>query len=337
MQLNLIETYYKKMNNIQVYIHVGYPKNASTTLQMDIFPNIPGVIYFGRRYDLATAFSSKELESAIHSISYEDSIGYDADNVRARITRALNKTVSMNNRKVLISWEAFMHNVADRGLIATRLKDLFPNAKILFVIRNQLDSIESMYHFLVVQAGGNINPSYGRPSVRSLTAWISDQDNFSYRSYLETLKYDEIYSLYVKLFSVKNVKVLLFEDMKDSPQMFLNEIANFFGLSSISISLMQKRNSRPSSLMSKAFKFRNMLRDIGFRFAVPKIISRPTKKILSLMGGLFKFDKLTDVQRNILSERYKQSNSKLQGLIKKDLKSKNYPILSIAEVGSEEI
>ena len=93
------------MNNIQVYIHVGYPKNASTMLQMDIFPNIPGIIYFGRRYDLATAFSSKELESAIHSISYEDSISYDADNVRARITRALNETVSMNNRKVRIYWE----------------------------------------------------------------------------------------------------------------------------------------------------------------------------------------------------------------------------------------
>ena len=314
------------MNNIQIYIHVGYPKNASTMLQMDIFPNIPDMIYCGRSYDLATAFSSQELESAIHSISYEDSISYDADNVRARIMSALNEMVSMSNRKVLISWEAFMHNVADRGLIATRLKDLFPNAKILFVIRNQLDSIESMYHFLVAQGGGNINPTYGRPSLRSLTEWISDQDDFSYRSYLGTLKYDEIYSHYVKLFSAKNVKVLLFEDLKDSPQIFLNEIASFFGSSHIPIGLMQKRNSRPSSAMSKAFKFRNMLHDIGFQFAVPKLISTPVKRVLSLMDGLFKFDKLTDEQRNILSARYKESNSKLQSFVQKNLKSKNYPV-----------
>src|SRR3989338_7687269 len=203
---------------MQVYIHVGYPKNASTMLQTDIFPNLPGLVYCGRRYDSANAFANEVLDSAIRSISFEDSIRYDAGKVKTQIMGALNEMVPDADGKALISWEAFMHNVADRGLIAARLKDLFPDAKILFVIRNHLDSIESMYHFLVAQGGGNINPAYGRPSVRSLKAWLSDQEDFVYRSYLETLQYDEIYSFYVKLFTSENVRILLFEDLKNSPQ-----------------------------------------------------------------------------------------------------------------------
>jgi hypothetical protein len=314
------------MNNIQVYIHVGYPKNASTMLQMDIFPNIPDMIYCGRRYDLATAFSSQELESAIHSISYEDSISYDADNVRARIMSALNEMVSMNNRKVLISWEAFMHNVADRGLIATRLKDLFPNAKILFVIRNQLDSIESMYNFLVAQGGGNINPSYGRPSIRSLKTWLSDQEDFFYRSFINTLKYDEIYSMYVKLFAVENVKIMLFEDLKVSPQFFLDELATFLGVKNIPVALMQKRNVRSSSSLIQAFKFRNFLHSNGIKLVIPKFIAFWAKNMLCLLDGRFMMERLTPSEREYFSIFYRQGNFKLQREIQKDLGKHGYPI-----------
>lgn len=316
----------ERTSGMQVYIHVGYPKNASTMLQTDIFPNIPGMFYCGRRYDSATAFVSKELESAIHSISFKDSIDYDADKVRTQIMGALNEMVPEADGKVLISWEAFTHNVADRGLIAERLKNLFPAAKILFVIRNQLDSIESMYHFLVAQGGGNINPAYGRPSVRSLKAWLSDQEDFVYRSYLETLKYDEMYSLYAKLFTAENVKVMLFEDLKNSPQLFLGELGAFLGIQEIPVALMQKRNSRSSAGLGQAYKFRNMLRNNGIKFAVPKFIALPAKKILSSIDSRSISDRLTQDERESLSARYRQGNRKLQYGIQKDLGSNGYPV-----------
>jgi len=311
---------------MQVYIHVGYPKNASTMLQTDIFPNLPGLVYCGRRYDSANAFANEVLDSAIRSISFEDSIRYDAGKVKTQIMGALNEMVPDADGKALISWEAFMHNVADRGLIAARLKDLFPDAKILFVIRNQLDSIESMYHFLVAQGGGNINPAYGRPSVRSLKAWLSDQEDFVYRSYLETLQYDEIYSFYVKLFTAENVRILLFEDLKNSPQAFLDELGDFLAVPNIPIALMQKRNSRSSPAMSQAFKFRNMLRNNGLTFAVPKFISAPAKKILASLNRYSTLEKLTHAERESFSTRYKQGNLKLQKEIRKNLGERGYPV-----------
>lgn len=314
------------MNDMQVYIHIGYPKNASTMLQTDIFPNLPGVVYCGRHYGTERAFATAGLDEAIHSISFEDSIRYDADKVKTQIMGALNEMVPDADGKVLISWEAFTHNVADRGLIAARLKDLFPAAKVLFVIRNQLDSIESMYYFLVAQAGKNINPAYGGPSVRSLKAWLSDQEDFVYRSYLETLKYDEMYSLYVKLFTAENVKILLFEDLKDSPQAFLDELGDFLSVQNIPITLMQQRNSRSSAAMGQAFKFRNLLRNNGFTLSVPKFISVPAKKILTLIDGRFMLDKLTQEERESLSIRYRQGNMKLQNKIKKDIGTRGYPV-----------
>ncbi len=316
----------ERTSGMQIYIHVGYPKNASTMLQTDIFPNIPGMVYCGRRYDSATAFTNKELESAIHSISFEDSIRYDAGKVKTQIMGAFNELLPDPDGKVIISWEAFMHNVADRGLIATRLKDLFPAAKILFVIRNQLDSIESMYHFLVAQGGGNINPAYGRPSVRSLKAWLSDQEDFVYRSYLETLKYNEMYSIYANLFTPESVKIMLFEDLKDSPQLFLDELGAFFGVPNIPATLMKKRNSRSSAGMSRAFKFRNLLRNNGITFAIPRFVASPAKKILALMDSRSMLDKLTPSERMGLSARYKEGNLKLQNQIQKDLGTRGYPV-----------
>ena len=309
-----------------MYLHAGYPKNASTMLQTDIFPNLPGFVYCGRLYDSTTSFANEALDRAIQSISFEDSLQYDADRVKAQVTSGLSEMVPESKGKALISWEAFTHNVADRGLIATRLKNLFPAAKILFVIRNQPDSIESMYHFLVAQAGKNINLSYGRPSVKSLQEWISDQEAFVHRSYLETLKYYEIYSLYVKLFAAENVKILLFEDLKDTPRIFLDELGAFLSVQDIPLGLMQKRNSRSSAAMSRAFKLRNSLRNNGVNFSIPKVVSVPVKKILSRMDCQVSSDRLTDDERAQLSIRYKQGNLKLQHEIQKDLGSRGYPV-----------
>jgi hypothetical protein len=308
---------------MQVYIHVGYPKNASTMLQTDIFPNLPGVVYCGRRYGTEHAFATAGLDEAIRSISFEDSLRYDAGKVRVQVAEALAERVPADG-KLLLSWEAFMHNVADRGLIAARLKELFPGAKILFVIRNQLDSIESMYHFLVEQGGGNINPAYGRPSVRSLKAWLSDQEDFVYKSYLETLKYDEMYTLYARLFSAERVKVLLFEDLKKAPQDFLDEIGEFLSVGHIPGDLIQKRNARSSAGMGQAFKFRNWLRSNGVNPALPRLVSVPLKKALSRMGQQSSQDSLSAGERESLAARYRDGNARLQTWTEKDLGACGY-------------
>ena len=310
---------------MQVYIHVGYPKNASTMLQTDIFPNLPGFTYGGRSYGTERAFATAGLDEAIRSISLEDSLRYDPSKVRGQVAQALAQLVPANGR-LLISWEAFMHNITDRGLIATRLKELFPNAKILFIIRNQLDSIESMYHFLVAQGGGNINPAYGRPSVRSLKAWLSDQEDFSYRSYLETLKYDEMYALYARLFSSENVKVLLFEDLKQAPQDFLDELGKFLGTGQIQTGLMQQRNARASAGMGRIFKLRNWLHSSGLNFAVPRFISGSLKKLLLAMWGGHVQERLCSTQREAFAARYRKGNARLQAVTGKDLGASGYPV-----------
>lgn len=299
------------MNDTQVYIHVGYPKNASTMLQTDIFPNLPGVVYCGRRYGIERAFAAAGLDEAIRSISFEDSLKYDGSKVRSQVAEAVEELVPAGG-KLLLSWEAFMHNVADRGLIAARLKDLFPKAKILFVIRNQIDSIESMYHFLVEQGGGNINPAYGRPSVRSLKAWLSDQEDFAYKSYLETLRYDQIYSLYAGLFSSESVKVLLFEELKKAPQNFLDELGEFLSVGHIPVDLIQKRNARSSGGMGQAFRFRNWLRSNGVNLALPRLVSVSLKRMLSRMGQKSSQDSLSAEEQELLAARYGDGNARLQ-------------------------
>lgn len=314
---------------MQVYIHIGYPKNASTMLQMDIFPKMSNTIYCGRLYGADQVFID-DLESSIYSVSHDDSLSYDSKKVGEKVSKVLDQLKS-KAEKLIISWEAFTHNIVDRGLIAVRLKQLFPDAKIILVIRNQIDSIESMYHFLVEQGGGNINYSYGRPSVRSLDAWLDEQDIFPYRSYLNTLDYDDIYSLYTKHFSSKNVCVLLFEDLNKSPKIFLDELARFLSNPNIPLDWIKKRNVRASLALNHLYKLRNWLRINGVRFSLPAPISNQAKKIIfhlskSTPRGLF-----SDQRIRQFTIRYGHSNARLQAKIGKDLSSLNYPVINNVE------
>jgi len=161
---------------MQIYIHIGYPKNASTALQTDIFPNIDGAYYLGRHYKDKGGYETQELFEALYDVSMQDSIEYSEEKTKSKVEFTLN-LISKNFDKVIISSEAFTNNVADRGLIAKRLKLLFPQARIMIVIRNQVDALKSMYSFLCAQLGKNINLSYGRPSVQSFEKWILEQED----------------------------------------------------------------------------------------------------------------------------------------------------------------
>lgn len=310
---------------MKTYIHIGYPKNASTTLQMDIFPNIKDAFYLGRIYNSDQPFVSKEISETIHSISSRDSIDFSYAETEEKI-RSFVRDMNIQSEKMIISWEAFSHNVADRKLIAERLNKLFPEANILIIIRNQMESLQSMYAFLVCQLGRNINVSYGRPSVESFEKWILEQEDFLCRSYISTLKYYEFISEYWKLFGKERVTVLLFEELVNSPEIFFDKMARFFGVGSVKPPghPLPRRNTRPTEKSLLYYKFRGYFPYITPSKFLPRAVLKLARNFLNSGPRVQAAEKLPPDVHERLMNTYRESNRKLQQELGIDLARYGY-------------
>lgn len=296
---------------MKTYIHIGYPKNASTSLQTDFFPNIEGAYYLGCQYGKGAPFVSKDIQEALYSIAMSDSIDFSYKNVEEKIRHTI-QDIDSRFDKMIISWEAFSNNVADRGVIAERLNKLFPDANILIIIRNQMDSLQSMYAFLVQQLGKNINLSYGRPSVTSFEKWISEQEDFFYRSYMPTLKYYEFISEYWKLFGKENVTILLFEELVSSPVSFFEKMTRFFGVDSVnsSVSFLPQRNTRPTKRTLLYYKLRGYFPNVSPSKFLPNLAIKWGRIFLN--SGTSGRKRLLPEMEQRLMNMYRESNRKLQ-------------------------
>lgn len=311
-------------NIMKTYIHVGYPKNASTTLQMDIFPNIKGASYLGRIYNSEQPFISKELSEAVYAISMQDSIEFSYQEIEKKIQRSF-RDINIQNDKLVISWEAFSHNVADRKLIAERLNKLFPDANILVIIRNQMDALQSMYAFLVCQMGKNINVSYGRPSISSFEKWISEQEDFLSRSYISTLRYYEFISEYWDLFGKERVTVLLFEELAKFPELFFEKMALFLDTDCIIPpgSPLPRRNTKPTNKTLLYYKLRNRFPQIIPSRFLPGVAIRWARVFFNSGAGA-RGEKLPLEMQERLMNMYRESNRKLQQELGIDLGKHGY-------------
>jgi len=299
---------------MKTYIHIGYPKNASTTLQTDIFPSIEKACYLGRLYGSKKGFITTDVQEAMHSVAMSDSVDFSQGNVREKIQKSI-QTFAGESDKLIVSWEAFSNNVTDRGLMAERLKELFPDARILVVIRNQMDALRSMYAFLVRERGGNINVSYGRPSVRSFERWITDQEAFLPRSFLLTLRYNEFISHYWKLFGKDKVTVLLFEELVHSPDKFFDKLARYFDVENIDYartSSAPKRNKSPSGKALSYYRLRSRLPNVELSKYLPAIVSQQWHKFLSSSSGKHAAPELPLAMQERVMNMYREGNRKLQ-------------------------
>jgi hypothetical protein len=313
---------------MKTYIHIGYPKNASTTLQTDIFPNVENALYVGRAYNSKHTFISKELSDAIYKITMTDSIDFSFERAKDQINKTIDEFIG-DNDKVIISSEGFANNFADRGLMAKRLNKLFPDAKILVVIRNQVDALLSMYAFLVCQRGENVNVSYGRPSVASFEKWILEQELFIGRSFITTLKYSEFIAEYQRLFGKENVTVLLFEELVNSPATFFEKIADYLDVDDIkkkTDTSVPKRNPKPTNRRLLYYKFRNRFPNIMLSKYIPSIALKWWRNYLNNGSSKRRFDELPVEMQKRLKLMYREDNRMLQKLLDVNLDKYGYEI-----------
>jgi len=192
----------------QPLIHIGYHKTASTWLQRNIFEN-PETGF--KRF-----ISKEEIQEHIISPSALD---FDATQAQAHYQSLISDREACS----VISSERLSGNPHSGGYdsktIADRLKAVFPDAKVLVVVREQIDAIASCYLQYVKFGGPASLQDYLTPIKRG--SQMIPGFSFDHFDYIKLINY------YIDLFGRENILILRYEEFKAKPQDFCGKISDF--------------------------------------------------------------------------------------------------------------
>jgi len=193
-------------------IHLGYHKTATTWLQQYYFPCHSQIDFVGKH---------EELWSQIISPHGFD---FDVEIARAFFYPKL-ESARCDNLFPVFSSERLSGNPHSGGydskIIADRLKQVFPDSKILIVIRKQDEAILSSYKQYIKVGGICTLREYLHPP----------RDGRIPLFRLEHWQYHKLIDYYAQLYGKTQIQVLCYEQFKQSPRQFLTELAGFMGIS----------------------------------------------------------------------------------------------------------
>ena len=197
------------MPDDNVVIHVGLHKTGSSFLQRHFFPSLPGVQFVDR------VAGHKFLDY----LRWEDDFVYSAAEARKIFDACCGRR--QPGAVVLLSDEQYYgmpyNGCALRKRNVDRLAAIFPKSRIVVVLRNPRDMLESLY-LQYIKAGGSANwrqfLEYRREFLFVSNAY------FQYGYYIQYLH---------GLFGKDRVVVQLYEDFRSDPAAFLNSWCELLG------------------------------------------------------------------------------------------------------------
>lgn len=214
------------------YVHIGYPKTGTTSLQDGFFPRHRELFHLG------VPFIAEDIQDAIQiDILRKDSLTYCPRKVEKTFGPYLEKAEQDPRcRAVGISYEDLSFfadgGTVDRGLVAERLRLLLGEAKVIIVVRNQFDFIRSLY-----------SESLRGGCYFSFQQYL-EAHYWGFYSYLfNQIFYHRMVQCYQKLFGEEQVKVILFEELWRHPQEVLDGLCDFLGVAPTPVQLPRSNSS----------------------------------------------------------------------------------------------
>lgn len=301
-------------------LHVAYPKSASTWLQASLFSAPP----------FRSVASLAEIrETLIHPHPLE----FSEKEARALLRPRAGDVDAEGLRPVLSDELLGGEPVAggyDCTVLAERLKAVFPEARVLVVVREQGSMIRSLYgEFLKKYGRGTIEQFlHPKPPVHHGTLRATWAPRLR-RVYFE---YDRLVALYDRLFGTDDVLVMPYEHLVLDPQSYVRTIAEHAGasmgehlpdfgtvrpsvrgLALRSLGTVNRVGGRAGSVRRKA---REAIRDLLFAVdgAVPDSVDRRLRR------------PVVDAVDSFVGDHFLESNRRLQERMGLDLGSLGYAV-----------
>jgi hypothetical protein len=188
--------------------HIGYHKTASTWLQGQVFPRLEG---------RSSLHGHRLTDEALRNLARAD----DADFLPRTIAALRDEFLEREQQPLLFSYEGLSGRLwrADRsGFRAIdRIATIEPDARIFVVVREQRTMLRSIY-FQYVYEGGTLDaPSFCADP--SGPGWVFAPEH---------LCYDRLVAHAIERFGADRVCALPYELLPTRPQVFLDELCEFF-------------------------------------------------------------------------------------------------------------
>lgn len=298
-------------NNI--IFHVGYPKTASTFLQNKIFPKLRNVKYF--------PLKPEDARLAMPDISMSLGRLYNyLDNPQASENQGIEEVIAAVLAKLepdnfnLFSSEGLI-GIGNKGVDnsswrdrATLLKEIFGDARVLIVLREQYSFLESLYYF---NPGGHSN--FG--------AWFEEMDDRY--DLTGTLSYSEVVDYYFSLFGKERVHVLVYEEMTKNISSYEDQLSLVLG-EKVSLN-SNERLSRVNSRADPSNKFKRIRARFGqlsYSRYFPRPIVASGRSLLWFAAkmGVDPKLKLPNIEEiEAIRERYAKSNLELERMLNRPI------------------
>jgi hypothetical protein len=199
-----------------VFLHIGAPKSASTTLQRRVLACHPQVHYVGEGGDGWDNVTAAEVaEKMIFSDDLFFPAAECAQLFAAQRLKAGDRAFIYSNGDIMTS-----RRPTD---CARRLHELLPDAKVIIVLRNQFTALASYW----ANHGAFLKPAppgHFRRFV-ALDDWLEWCLRFPFDTPFANFLYGEIVALYARLWGRERVHLMLFEDFLADPEAFVRRFA----------------------------------------------------------------------------------------------------------------
>ena len=284
-----------------ILVHIGYHKTATSWLQSELFIDNNTVFQPLSKKpkgpsDLAVRFSRDQEDYFLSPFDL------NTENILAGIEE-IKVRPGFNQEKIpVLSHEMLSGSPHSGGFDAKnraeRIKNVFPEAKILIVIREQKSFVLSAY-FEYLNQGGKL----------SLNKYLNRKFLIAKPYFSPShIKYLPLIKEYRKLFGAENVLVLPYEMFRDAPLEFTGLLGNFVG---------KKIDVRPQQFQLKV----NAKKDhyVNYKLRSLYFYLRHSENN-SLFGRLKKniIRKIFSLAKVIVPQKF---NSNLQEGFKKEIKS----------------
>ena len=192
---------------MDLFLHVGMQRTGSTFLQYNVFPEINEINLVD--FDIVNneTCGNKEVKQVMMNLD-----NADEDIISKKVTSRFNK-----NKINLISEEntyCKMFTKTDRRFSQLeKLKEFFPDAKVIFGTRNKEDLLGSWYVKYVMK-GGTLG-------LKDYLEQVENIKKLDYEPYVEAL---------YKKFGKANVYVYNFEDLTKDTGSFVDDLCDFIGV-----------------------------------------------------------------------------------------------------------
>ncbi len=198
------------------FIHVGDFKTGTTWFQNYFYPKHPDVKYLGG------PFANYALEKYLHELIDCRDLDFNQKYLRENIDKELRKyprEFQIGICREVFSCTNFITGENARRN-AERLFSIFGNVKVIFIIREQLSMLLSIYS-QYIKMGGTL----------SLSSFIFDP--IVSRGLLERLKWHKQIKMYNEIFGSSNVFVGLYEDFNFNKENFIDSLCVFLEIRKI--------------------------------------------------------------------------------------------------------